>query len=443
MKKITTVFLLLLSVAVFGQVKCDVTNPGNNFQGGRQCNISGGFDATVANDIIIPADHNLTLTAIMPSIGMNSGVTVTSAIIKIYNDNSGRPVGTPITSQTVTPTSQTYQGNGLGMNFSNVLFNLTPIHLTGSAGAEFRYWVSIQVTVSNSSAAYMETTKGSMIGSPMAYSGGGSFLIPPGDEGKDGVYTFVADCEPMTAGGFPFPYCGPLVFGTVEPITLVKVAGINNASGASLNGTPGHQDFSGIKGVMKQGETYPITLKGNTDGDYLNGFVIFIDWNHNNALDDAGEIYALEEKLFGSTGTDDKQLTADIVVPANAKLGETRMRVKKTLNGPFIDPCTVGANWGQVEDYTIEVIKGSGVSVPENALTGFSYYPNPSSGMVQLESAKSIESVSLYNFVGQQVFTAKVGATTSSFDVSHLSAGTYIMKVIANGETGTYKFMKK
>ncbi len=441
MKKITTILFMLLSVAVFGQVDCDATNPSNGFQGAEQCSATGGFTSTVANDIIVPADHNMTLTAIMPSIAMNSGVTVTSGIIKIYNDGSGRPVGAPLTTQTVTPTSQTYKGANLGMDFSDVLFDLSPIELLGSAGADFSYWVSIQVKTSNNSTAYMETTRGSAIGHAMAYSDGGGFIIINNE--KDGVYTFFADCELMTSGGFPFPYCGPLVFGTVEPITLVKVAGINNPSGASVNGTPGHEDFTYLTGVMKQGETYPIIIKGNTVGEYFHGLTVFIDWNQNNMLDDAGEVYEIEDRLFGSTGTDDKQIMADIVVPADAKIGTTRMRVKKTLNGPFMNPCVAEANWGQIEDYTIEVTQGSGVSVSENALTGFTYFPNPSSGMVQLQSITNIESVSLYNLVGQQVFTAKLSATSSSIDVSHLSAGTYIMQVIANGEMGTYKFMKK
>lgn len=441
MRKITTILFMLLSVALFGQVDCDVTNPSNGFQGAEQCSATGGFNSTVANDIIIPADHNMTITAIMPSIAMGSGVTVTSAIIKIYNDGSGRPVGTPLTSQTVTPTSHTYQGNGLGMNFSDVLFDLTPIDLAGSAGADFRYWISLQVATSNNSTAYMETTRGSAVGAPIAYSDGGGFIII--DQAKDGVYTFFADCQPMTSGEFPFPYCGPLVFGTVEPITLVKVAGIDNPSGASVNGTPGHEDYTHITGTMKQGETYPITLKGNTVGEYFHGFAVFIDWNQNDMLDDAGEVYEIEDRLFGSTGTDDQQIIADIVVPADAKIGTTRMRVKKTLNGPFNNPCSAQANWGQVEDYSIEVTEGSGVSVSENALTGFSYYPNPSSGQVHLESVKNIESVTFYNLVGQIVFTSKVGTVSSSIDVSQLSAGTYIMKVSANDEIGTYKFMKK
>ncbi|MDD4760480.1 MAG: T9SS type A sorting domain-containing protein [Bacteroidaceae bacterium] len=172
-------------------------------------------------------------------------------------------------------------------------------------------------------------------------------------------------------------------------------------------------------------------------------FFVFIDWNQNNMLDDEGEVYEIEDKLFSSTGTDDKQIIADIVVPADAEIGTTRMRVKKTFNASLNNPCSAEDGWGQAEDYTIEVTEGSGVSVTEHALSGFSYFPNPSSGMLQLQSVKNMESVSLYNLVGQEVFTAKVNAASSTIDVSHLSAGTYIMKVFANGEMGTYKFMKK
>ncbi|MDD4760481.1 MAG: hypothetical protein PHU66_06685 [Bacteroidaceae bacterium] len=270
MKEITTILFMLLSITVFGQVNCDATNPSNGFQGAEQCSATGGFNSTIANDIIVPADHNLTLKAIMPSIAMGSGVTVTSGLIKVYSDASGLPVGTPLATQTVTPTSHTYKGSGLGMDFSNVLFDLNPIELSGSAGAEFSYWISLQVTTSNNSTAYMETTRNTSIGHAIAYSDGNNFIIISND--KDGVYTFYADCEPMTSGGFPFPYCGPLIYSVVEPITSVKVAGIDNSSSAFINGTPGHQDFSDITGIMQQGETYPITLKGNTAGEYYNSF---------------------------------------------------------------------------------------------------------------------------------------------------------------------------
>ncbi|HAT67109.1 MAG TPA: hypothetical protein DCS66_21365, partial [Flavobacteriaceae bacterium] len=44
---------------------------------------------------------------------------------------------------------------------------------------------------------------------------------------------------------------------------------------------------------------------------------------------------------------------------------------------------------------------------------------------------------------GQKVIDLNVNATTTQVDVSRLSVGTYILKVSSNGQTGTYKVIKK
>ena len=241
--------------------------------------------------------------------------------------------------------------------------------------------------------------------------------------------------------GFPNPYCGPLAFGTVEPITLVEIAGISNRTSAVINETPAHEDFTSISGEMLLGENYQIALEGNTDGDWISRFIIFIDWNQNGILDDAGEVYIIEDELFNSTGTDGIQVIGNIQVPSDAILGSTRMRVKKTFGELYADPCIPGIAWGQAEDYTINVEEDLGIS-DVNGLAGFSFYPNPSTDIINLSANQKIESVALYNLLGQQVFTSNVGATSSFINVSHLSTGTYVMKVSIDGQVGTYKLLK-
>jgi hypothetical protein len=54
-----------------------------------------------------------------------------------------------------------------------------------------------------------------------------------------------------------------------------------------------------------------------------------------------------------STGTDGKQSTGDITVPADALLGATRMRVIKKFS-TVPDACNA-AGYGQAEDYTVVV----------------------------------------------------------------------------------------
>lgn len=166
----------------------------------------------------------------------------------------------------------------------------------------------------------------------------------------------------FTGGGtFPEPYCGPLEFTSIiEPITLVSVAGIDNVSDATIGGSPAHEDFTMIEGDMEVGNSYPIALEGNTNGTFTNRFAVFIDWNQNGILDDAGEVYEITETINGSTGMDGQQATGMIAVPADALVGSTRMRVKKIFGTTnYLNPC-LGGNWGQAEDYTINVTDGGG-----------------------------------------------------------------------------------
>jgi hypothetical protein len=96
-------------------------------------------------------------------------------------------------------------------------------------------------------------------------------------------------------------------------------------------------------------------------------------------------------------------------------------------------------NTGAVTDI---VIDGTNLGVGDNAIEGFSYYPNPSSDVLNLRSVDNIESVSLYNMLGQRVLGSNVEATDMQLDVSSLSTGTYFMKVTVNGQIGTYKVLK-
>jgi len=157
---------------------------------------------------------------------------------------------------------------------------------------------------------------------------------------------------------FPAPYCGPVTFTSgVEPITLVNFAGINNTSIPTI--APGtdpsaHEDYTVITGNVSAGGTYPITLKGNSDGNYINYYRVYIDWNQNNDFTDAGESYDIGT-ITNSTGVDATQLTGSIVVPPTALAGTTRMRVMKRYNAYSTGPCQAGSGYGQAEDYSLTV----------------------------------------------------------------------------------------
>ena len=70
------------------------------------------------------------------------------------------------------------------------------------------------------------------------------------------------------------------------------------------------------------------------------------------------------------------------------------------------------------------------------------FYPNPAKDFVYFNLNETIESLSLYNLLGQQVVSKQVNDENFSLDISHLSAGTYIAKLNNNGKTKMIKLIK-
>lgn len=147
---------------------------------------------------------------------------------------------------------------------------------------------------------------------------------------------------------------------SVEPITYVGFGDIDNTTDASSS--DGYEDFTGQSTEVDPGETYEITLKGNTSGNFTNHFTVFIDWNQNGVLDDDGEIYEVGS-VRNSSGTDDISVIGDIVVPVDAVSGDTRMRIVKNFNSSRTTPCG-SFTYGQVEDYTVTVTGDTGGDFP-------------------------------------------------------------------------------
>lgn len=247
----------------------------------------------------------------------------------------------------------------------------------------------------------------------------------------------------FTTKANPFaPYCGPLTFTTtVEPITNVNFAGINNPSSASTTGGTAHENFTSISGTVSPGSTYTMKLQGNTVGNYTNRFVVFIDWNKNGVLNDDGEVYEVTETLVNSTGADGKEVSKDIVVPAGIAEGATRMRVKKIFStGNYLNPC-LGTSWGQAEDYTINISSLVAVSSVNKAQA--KVYPNPVTDVVNIDASSKVNTVAVYDLSGKVVSTHTLNAVKNQINLGKLTSGVYMLKIDTENGTQTVKVVKK
>lgn len=163
------------------------------------------------------------------------------------------------------------------------------------------------------------------------------------------LYSFTANAQ------FPDPYCPVSYTNTIEPITLVQFAGIDNPTTATLGAaaSPAHEDFTSMTGNVVAGLSYPIVLNGNTDGTWTNYFRVYIDWNQNGVFTDPNESYNIGT-IYANNGSG-TPLSGNIAVPLTALGGTTRMRVMKLFNAYPAGPCSTTGNFGQTEDYTLEV----------------------------------------------------------------------------------------
>ncbi|WP_147278504.1 T9SS type A sorting domain-containing protein, partial [Marinirhabdus gelatinilytica] len=84
------------------------------------------------------------------------------------------------------------------------------------------------------------------------------------------------------------------------------------------------------------------------------------------------------------------------------------------------------------------------LGVGDAVVDGFTYYPNPANDEITLDAGtRSIETATIYNILGQTVVEQTVGAPSTQLNVANLTVGTYILKVLVDGETGIYKIVKQ
>jgi hypothetical protein len=79
----------------------------------------------------------------------------------------------------------------------------------------------------------------------------------------------------------------------------------------------------------------------------------------------------------------------------------------------------------------------------EGEVNLFSIYPNPASDILNINTTKQLESVTIFNQLGQEVYNLKTTAISNAIDISNLKKGLYIMNVRAEGKTQAIKFIKK
>lgn len=73
----------------------------------------------------------------------------------------------------------------------------------------------------------------------------------------------------------------------------------------------------------------------------------------------------------------------------------------------------------------------------------FSYYPNPVKDVLNLKSDHQISEIRIYDLTGKEIFAQNIQSSSKEITLSQLETGIYIVRIVINGKTETFKIIKK
>jgi hypothetical protein len=77
-----------------------------------------------------------------------------------------------------------------------------------------------------------------------------------------------------------------------------------------------------------------------------------------------------------------------------------------------------------------------------NDFMDFSYFPNPTSGIVAISSKDTITEINIFNIQGQLLFIRKVNELSANVDLATFASGTYFFKLKFNDKEANFKILK-
>ena len=76
-------------------------------------------------------------------------------------------------------------------------------------------------------------------------------------------------------------------------------------------------------------------------------------------------------------------------------------------------------------------------------VSNFKFYPNPVENVLNIKSQNTIDSVSVFNMLGQNVMTLAPNAISEKIDMTELRDGTYFVKVVSGNSVKRTKILKR
>jgi len=92
--------------------------------------------------------------------------------------------------------------------------------------------------------------------------------------------------------------------------------------------------------------------------------------------------------------------------------------------------------------FTVTISGDGTLGTPITNIDGFKLYPNPTNSVLNINALNTIDSVVIYSMLGQKVMSQSTDNNQVQLDLSNLPTGSYIVRVQAGNQVGSYNLIK-
>ena len=132
-------------------------------------------------------------------------------------------------------------------------------------------------------------------------------------------------------------------------------------------------------------------------------------------------------------------LMFDFTTPATAPFDATFIYNKASIFFNFIPDVT---NAVEGTYYFDNVSYGAALGLSSFETSNVKMYPNPTSSVFTIEANELVESVSLFNVLGQEVLAKNPNSNSVTLDIANLKTGIYVVKTIIGGVSSASRIVK-
>lgn len=297
--------------------------------------------------------------------------------------------------------------------------------------------ISFLWTLSNGTDSYTFTEQNPVITIPQP----GTYSISLQVTNANGSDTKTVENALLVTNTQPVAHCVP---DTQEhgyfahAVSNVTFNSINNSTSTVIGGP--YMDYTCSKNTMVEaGETYPISITVRANTGFTERFRAYIDYNNNGSFEQSELIFEGVGPI-GQVSTH----TGNVTIPANAVINTLlTMRVMGDAQDITTDKvmCLDEFFVADVEDYGVYITSTAGVN--DQAFASLSISPNPAQTAFTIAGNSEIETIRMYNVLGQLVLQQSINSAHATIDISGLSAGTYVVRASAGNKTGVSKLIKQ